>query len=318
MTGRRDVFERVSGLVELRDAQSGVCLRSQLSRIGINSDQVSSHLDSMRWQVLGPLVVVLHSGPVVRRARRWAVLLNSGHGAALGAWTSLEEWGLRGWERDATHVVVGRGADPPPLSSELVGPVVMHESRRHREQDVHEKQGLRLHSVERSAIDAGAWSSNDRAACGVLAAAVQQGLTRAERLADELDQVGRVRRVRLMRCAVSDIGGGSQALSEIDFVRFCRDRGLPEPERQLVRRDASGRRRYLDVVWRLPGGRTLALEIDGIGHLDPKRWYGDLLRTAELLAGGESQPLRLPATAVRLEPDRVERILRTLLGVVRP
>jgi len=308
----------VSGLVELRDAQAGVCLRSQLSCIGIDSGHVSSHLDSMRWQVLGPLVVVLHSGPVVRRARRWAVLLNSGHGAALGAWTSLEEWGLRGWERDATHVVVGRGADPPPLPSGLVGPVVVHESRRHRELDVHERHGLRLHSVERSTIDAGAWSSSDRGAGGVLAAAVQQGLTRAERLTDELDQVGPVRRARLMRSLTSDIGGGSQALSEIDVVRFCRDRGLPEPERQVVRRDASGRRRYLDVVWRLAGGRILALEIDGIGHLDPERWYGDLLRTAELVAGGLSQPLRLPATAVRLEPDRIERILRILLGVVRP
>lgn len=317
MTGRRDVFERVPGLAELGAAQSDVCLRSQLGRLGVDSQAISCHVEQLRWRPVGPLLVVLHRGPLPRNARHWAVLLNAGERAVLGAWSALAEWGLRGWGRDATHVVVARGSDPPPLPAAVVGTVVVHESRRHGEQDIQVRHGLRLHSVERSAVDAGAWSLTDRSACGVLAAVVQQRLTVADRIAAELDTVGRVRRVRLMRAAVSDIGGGSQALSEIDFVRFCRRRGLPEPARQVVRRDAAGRRRYLDVEWRLPGGRSLALEIDGVGHMEPTRWYDDLLRTAELLAGGTAEPVRLPALAVRVEPDRVERILRTLLGLVR-
>ncbi|MGH8894178.1 MAG: hypothetical protein ACRDWY_12885 [Actinomycetes bacterium] len=317
MTGRRDVFERIPGLVELREAQAGVCLRSQLGRLGVNSEDVACHVDNLRWQTVGPLLVVLHGGPFPQAARRWAVLLNAGRGAALGAWTALDEWGLRGWQREPTHVVVARGADPPLLPPELVGVVAVHESRRHTAQDVRRKGGLRLHSVERSAVDAATWSRSGRTACGVLAATVQQRLTTADRLLAELDVVGRVWGRRLMRGAVADIAGGSEALSEIDFVRFCRHRGLPEPVRQSVRRDAAGRRRYLDVEWRLPDGRSLIVEIDGVGHVDVDRWYEDLLRTAELVAGGSAEPLRLPALAVRLEPDRIERILRILLGLVR-
>ncbi|MGH8969600.1 MAG: hypothetical protein ACRDV1_06585 [Actinomycetes bacterium] len=315
MSGRRDVFERVPALVELRDAQSAVCLRSQLSRLGIDSEDVSRHVDNLRWQTLGPLLVVLHSGPLPKAARRWAALLNSGPCAALGAWTSLEEWGLRGWERDPIHVVVARGADPPPLPAE-VGAVVIHESRRHGEQDLREKGGLRLHSVERAAVDAGAWARSDRSACGVLAAVVQQRLTTADRLVAELDVVGRVRRRRLMSAAVSDVGGGSQALSEIDFVRFCRRHGLPEPARQVVRRDSGGRRRYLDVEWRLAGGRRLCVEIDGVGHMEAGRWYDDLLRAAELLAADGDVVVPIPALACRIEPQRLAALLRRLLGLV--
>jgi hypothetical protein len=313
MTGRRDVFDRVRGLARLRDSQAGVCLRSQLKELGMSVEAVRCHIDALRWRPLGPLVVAFHLGELTPEARRWAVVLNSGPGAALGAWTALEVWGLRAWDRAATHVVVRRGVDPPALPAD-VGDVQVHESRRHGPADVRRKAGLAVHSVERAAVDAGAWSMTDRAACGVLAATVQQQLTTADRLLAELDAAGPVRRRRLMRAALSDIGGGSQALSEIDFVRFCRARGLPEPTRQAVRRDVAGRRRYLDVEWQLADGRRLAVEIDGIGHLDSARWYDDLLRTAEIVAAGSTEPLRLPAAAVRLEPGRVERILRALLG----
>ncbi|MDX6231954.1 MAG: hypothetical protein QOH68_922 [Nocardioidaceae bacterium] len=202
--------------------------------------------------------------------------------------------------------------------STAVGPIVVHESRRHREGDIVLRNGLPMHSPERAAIDAAAWSTSSRAACGLLAAVVQQGLTTVTRLRAELDTVGRVNRLRVMWSALSDIEGGSHALSEIDFVRFCRERGLPVPVRQVVRRDSAGRRRYLDVEWRLPDGRRVALEIDGIGHMEVERWYDDLLRSAELMAsGGTDGPLvRLPAIACRTEPERVARILRVLLAPV--
>jgi hypothetical protein len=317
VTGRRDVFEKVPGLAELATAQSEVCSRAQLGAMGVDAKAVDCHLLNLRWRTLGPLVVALHRGPLPSRARRWAVVLNAGSNAALAAWTALHEWGLQGWERDAVHVVVRRGVRPTAMPT-AVGPIVVHESRRHRGDDIVLRNGLPMHSPERAAIDAAAWSASSRAACGLLAAVVQQGLTTATRLSAELDTVGRVNRLRAMRFALADIEGGSHALSEIDFVRFCRDWGLPVPVRQVVRRDSAGRRRYLDVEWRLPDGRRLALEIDGIGHLQVERWYDDLLRAAELMAsGGTEGPLiRLPAMACRTEPERVARILRVLLAPV--
>lgn len=317
MTGRRDVLDVVPGLADLAIGQSHVCSRAQLAALGVDAKAVDCHVLNRRWRCLGPLVVVLHCGPLTPEARRWAVALNAGAGAALGAWTALHVWGLRRWERDAVHLVVPRGSRPARLPG-VVGPVVVHESRRHRPEDVRFRNGLAVHSPERSAVDGGAWSPTSRAACGLLAAVVQQGLTTAHLISAELDTAGRIRRRRVMAAALADIAGGSHALSEIDFVRFCRERGLPEPVRQAVRRDSAGRRRYLDVEWRLPDGRRLVLEIDGIGHMEVERWYDDLLRAAELMAAGSTDGplLRLPAIACRTEPDRVARILSVLLAPV--
>jgi hypothetical protein len=285
--------------------------------VGIDADRVDDHVNARRWIPLGPTVVVLHRGPLVLRARRFAALLHCGDRAALSAWSALDEWGLVGWQRDATHVIVSRGCAPPPLPVEF-GTVQVHESRRHSPEDVAIHGGLSLHVPPRAAVDAGAWSTSPRSACGILAAVVQQGLTTPDRLTSTLDEVGKVARLRLMRATVADLAGGSQALSEIDFMRFCRRRGLPEPRQQRVRRDSRGRRRYLDVEWRLANGKRLWVEIDGIGHMEAARWYDDLLRAAEIQAApdGGDAPVRLPAAACRADPDRVEAILRSLLGLV--
>jgi hypothetical protein len=317
VSGRANVLEAVPEVRSLWEEQAGVCSRGQLALIGIDADRVDDHVNARRWTPLGPTVVVLHRGPLVSRARRFAALLHCGEAAALCAWTALDEWGLAGWPRDATHVIVARGCAPPPLPVEF-GPVQVHESRRHSPEDIAVHGGLPLHVPPRAAVDAGAWSTSHRSACGILAAVVQQGLTTPERLAATLDEVGKVARLRMMKAVVGDLAGGSLALSEIDFVRFCRRRGLPEPRQQRVRRDSRGRRRYLDVEWRLANGTRLWVEIDGIGHMEATRWYDDLLRAAEIQAApdGGDAPVRLPAAACRADPDRVEAILRSLLGLV--
>ncbi|MFP5346158.1 MAG: hypothetical protein ACLGIA_03920 [Actinomycetes bacterium] len=306
-TGRADVFDRTPGLALLAAEQARIMSRSQLAAVGVTPQHVQVHVEQGRWRAVTPVVIALHTGPVVGRAQWWVALLNAGPRAALCAWTALEAWGLSGWEQDDVHVVVPRGADPPKLPN-----VMVHESRRHRDEHIQRRSGLALHGVERAAIDAGAWSRSPRAACGLLAAVVRQRLTTADRLLLESDQVGRVRHLKLMQYALGDIAGGAHAMSEIDFVRLCRDAGLPEPAQQQRRRDAAGRWRYLDVVWRLWGGRTVTLEIDGVGHMDVERWYDDLLRAAEVTAPGETM-LRLPAMAARTEPERVTAILRRYL-----
>jgi hypothetical protein len=309
-------MDSVAGLRELSEKQEAVCSRAQLRLLGVDADDVDDQVAARRWAEIGPTVVAMHRGPLLERARRFAIVLHCGPGSAVCAWTALQVNGLRGWPREAVHVVVRRGLAPPSLPPEM-GAAVVHESRRHSEADVIHRDHLPTHGVERAAVDAGAWSRTDRGACGVLAAVVQQGLTTVDRLVGVLETVGHVNRRRLMVRAVQDIGGGSQALSEIDFVRFCRRRGLPEPCRQAVRVDSRGRRRYLDIEWRLPDGRALWVEIDGVGHMEVSQWYDDLLRAAEIHAAGTSGgPVRLPAVACRAEPDRVDALLRVLLGVV--
>jgi len=308
MSGRATVFETVTGLRALATAQHGVCSRSQLHELGIGRGHVRQQCAARRWRMFGSDVVLLHTGPLTERSRLWAVALSCPPGGVLGSWTALELGGLDGWHRDPVHIVVARGQRPPTLAG-----VVVHESRRHFPADQALLEGLPVHRIERAAVDAAAWSRSARTAVGLLAAVVQQRLSTPARLAEALETAGKVRHHRVLALALGDISGGSQSLAEIDFVRFCRIHDLPEPDRQARRKDARGRWRYLDVEWRLPAGRVLVVEIDGIGHLEATRWYDDLLRTAELPPDDGRTLIRLPATAVRLDGLRVAAILRAHL-----
>jgi hypothetical protein len=151
-----------------------------------------------------------------------------------------------------------------------------------------------------------------RPACGILAAAVQQRLVTVERLRSELDLNPRLRHRRILRAALADIAQGSDALSEIDFARLCRRFGLPAPTQQFVRRERSGRRRYLDATWRRRDGRLVVVEIDGALHLAVDRWWRDQLRQNEL-AVADALVLRYPSVVVRTEPELVARQLRQAL-----
>jgi very-short-patch-repair endonuclease len=81
-----------------------------------------------------------------------------------------------------------------------------------------------------------------------------------------------------------------------------------------VRREASGRRRYLHAQWALPDGRIVAVEVDGAVHLDARQWVDDQLRQNEIVLGG-TIVLRYPSVVVRLEPEWVMAQLRRALGL---
>lgn len=74
-----------------------------------------------------------------------------------------------------------------------------------------------------------------------------------------------------------DIEGGAQAMSEIDFVHFCKRNDLPKPRLQVVRRDSNGRRRYLDATLETPG-HVVRVEIDGALHLVATTYWADMAR----------------------------------------
>ena len=151
-----------------------------------------------------------------------------------------------------------------------------------------------------------------RPACGILAAGVQQHLTTADELEQALQAAPRLRHRAKLLAAVADIGQGSQALSEIDFFRLCRRYRLPLPDRQAIRREESGRRRYLDASWRRYDGRTVVAEVDGALHLTVRRWWDDQLRQNEL-ALSDAVVLRFPSAVVRTEPAKVAAQLRRAL-----
>jgi hypothetical protein len=299
-----------ASLATLADAQNDVVRRDQLGLLDVIPHEVENHVRRGRWATHGPNVVILHNGPLTDVQRRWAALLNAGLDAALCARTALEVDGLRGWEDSAVHVLVAKGARPPTLAG-----IVLHESRRYEpDRDRHPVALPWRTRIERSAIDAAAWSRSPRTACGLLAAVVQQRLTQSDRLLAELQVVGHVRHRRLLAAALADIRGGAGALSEIDFGKLCRQYGLPEPIRQQIRRDRDGRRRYLDAEFRARDGSTVVVEVDGAVHLLVRTYWDDMDRQNAFTLQGD-RVLRYPTVAFYLQPARVAHEIGAALGL---
>lgn len=258
-------------LLRVADDLSGVVTRHHLLLAGLSADQVLAQIESGRWRQVNEAVVVLHNGPLRPEQRELAAVFSAPGPVALAGLTAAAKWGLKGFETDAVHVVVPRGS----RLLELPGiDVVVHESRRFDAGDVRFLGHPPRVAAARALVDAAAWSASDRRAARIVVAGVQQRLVTVSLLASELDGVGRVRHCRMLRLLLNDLAGGAQALSEVEFLRFCRRNGFPRPELN-VRFDARGRRRYLDAKFRRPDGRIETVEIDGGVHLSlTQRWYG--------------------------------------------
>jgi hypothetical protein len=117
----------------------------------------------------------------------------------------------------------------------------------------------------------------------VLAAGVQQCLVRPDQLDAALGRRPRLRRHALIAATLADIAGWAQALSELDFARLARRYGLPAPDRQVMRLDRDGRRRWLDAYWE---EAHLAVEVDGLWHMEATAWWADMRRGNDLMISG--------------------------------
>lgn len=307
---RRMLTSSARRSVELRHRATSTVRR--LASVGQSDPSRATELGQVRagrWQRFGR-AIVLHNGVPTRAEQFEIALVNLGPRAALTAFTALEAWGLAGWERDAVHVLVPRGARirrPAGLD------VRVHYTDQWSSAPRHDGRGL--HRPANSAVIAASTFRNPRPACAILAAVVQQRLARPGDLVAAVSGSPRVRHRAAMLAAANDVAQGAHALAEIDFARLCRSAGLPTPKRQGVRRDSSGRRRYLDVEWDLPDGRRLVVEVDGALHLAVGRWWDDQLRQNELTLSGDIV-LRFPSVVVRCEPHVVIAQLHRILAPI--
>lgn len=299
-------------LLALADVQHGVLRRAQLLHGGITAAQLQRSVAVGRWQEIAG-VFVLHN-TLLTPAQQQAVATSVGvEVCALAARTAAASYGLRGWPAPCVEVVVRRGATFPALPF----PVRVHESRRFDTADIAPGWPPRV-SIDRALIDAAAWTRAQRPACGLLAAGVQQRLTTAERLTQALGDAGQVRHRRILAAALRDIGGGAHAVSELDFLRFCRRNGLPEPVLQQVRRESGGRRRYLDATFVRPDGRRVRVEIDGALHLVVRTYWDDMSRGNEMAIDGEVV-LRFPSYVIYAnDADALAQLRRALKLSVSP
>ena len=298
----------LDGLAELARRQRGVVTRSQLCGLGATAARIDSELGGKRWSAVTPAVLTLHNHAPTREQWMWVALLDAPGAAALCSHTSLALHGMRVFADEGSfiHLVVPHGARVRRLPG-----VMVHESRRFSESDIHHVHDFPCTAAARSAIDAAAWQRWPRFAMTMMAAVVQQRVTTVQALDLALATCGRVRHKQYMRVALRDIAGGAESLGEIDVAAMCRRFGLRPPDRQVVRRDPSGRRRYLDCEWRLADGTVVVLEIDGAHHLEVEHWEADMRRERKIVRSRQFV-LRATAAEVNLDPADVCGDLRAM------
>lgn len=244
-----------------------------------------------RWAKAGRHTVIAGSGPVQGEGLLWQAVWESGSGAVLDGAAALLAVGLKGFDPDVIDVSVPAGTQP----RRLVGVRVR---RRRRMPPVVSGGGLPRVRREWATLHAAQWARTDRAAALLVCLPVQQRLVEPGRLLAAWEATIYSPRRALLDQVVRDVCDGAQSLGELDFARRCRERGLPEPDRQVVRRGPGGRV-YLDVEFTDVG---LVVEIDGGHHAQALNPVDDALRQNEVTLD-RRMVLRIPVLGLRLAPD---------------
>lgn len=242
-------------------------------------------------------------GPSTPRSAWRCALFEVGPSAVLDGVTALQAAGLRTITEELIHVAVPKSVTPHRSRG-----VRVHETRRYRQQDVLRGDIPRMHPAT-AAVHAALWARSNSEAALFVIASVQQRLVSVAELAEAVELVRRHPRRMLLRGLLRDVGEGVHSMGEREFARLCRRRGLPPPDRQVLRRGPNGRL-YFDVCWER---YRVIVEIDGIQHLDAAQMVGDALKSNVAVLSGATV-LRIPNFALRADPepflDQLEAALR--------
>lgn len=272
--------------------QAGIVSRPQLKELGVTRGEIRAHLRAQRWVRVGTQSICVHRGPQTQRAQHWAAVFEAGPRAHLDGASALVEAGLTDFTVDQIRVSVPRGARVRRARG-----LDIRQTRRWRPGDV-VPGGVPRTRVEVAAVRAALWARSNREAAFVLTMVVQRGLTDVATLARAMLAVRRDKRREFIHGVLLDLDGGVRSLGELDVARQCRERGLPEPDRQVLRRGRNGRY-YLDIYW---DRWKLVVEVDGIQHILGPHVVGDAIRQNDLAIQGLTV-LRLPLLGLRVAAD---------------
>lgn len=272
--------------------QAGIVSRRQLKQLGITRGEIRAHLDAQRWARVGTQSISTHRGPLSQRAQHWAAVFEAGPRAHLDGASALVEAGLADFRVDRIRVSVPRGARVRRGRG-----LDIRQTRRWRRDDL-VSSGVPRTRVEVAAVRAALWARSNREAAFVLTLVVQRGLTDVAELGRAMLAVRRDKRREFIHGVLLDLDGGVRSIGELDVARQCRERGLPEPSRQVLRRGRNGTY-YLDIYW---DRWKLVVEVDGIQHILGPNVVGDAIRQNDLAIQGLTV-LRLPLIGLRVAAD---------------
>jgi hypothetical protein len=296
-------------LIDPLPGQHAIGTREQLLAVGFSDSEIAADLAGHRWRRLNEHVIATHNGPLTWPQAMWAVVLSAPGRVALCSETVYELFGVPGAETAVVHVLVPRGDRVLAVPGVRVK---VHESRRFPAVDeIARRDGLPITSLARAAVDAAVWSRDVRRAWRLAVAPVQAHRLRPQEIRGELEMAGRVRHRRSLQLLLVDLEGGAQALSEVEFLRFCRRHGFPPPKCQ-ARLDSQGRRRYLDAEFRRRTGRPLRVEVDGGIHLKLAIRAKDTIKDNDAHIAG-NLVLRYASISIYTDdPDAVRQITEAL------
>jgi very-short-patch-repair endonuclease len=299
------VGQRLQKLLDVAAGQGGVLSRKQLYAAGVARGEVRWQVRAHRWQRVGRQSIYLHTGTLSRVAQLWSAVFEGGPRAFLDGTSSLIASGLSNYTEDQIRVSVPKGSR---VVRRRTPGLDIRETRRYRADDVI-GTGVPRSRVEVAAVRGALWAKSDRQAALILTMVVQQGMCRAEALGVEMLQIRRDKRRSLLHGVILDLMDGVRSLGERDLVNGCRERGLPEPDKQVLYRARSGKY-YLDFRWAVWG---VVVEVDGIQHAWAENLVGDALRHNAVAIAGDTV-LRLPLLGLRVAPagffDQIEAALR--------
>lgn len=293
----------------LLDSQRGMIADWQASQVDLNRRRLMRACRT-GWRQVTPHVFLSHDADISPAQMRQAGLLEAGPDAILAGRGALLEAGWTGPDDGYVDAILPRASrwrsrSPVPWL------------RLHFPESPARPTGRPARtSASRGAIDAAAWAASPREVLMILVSAAQQRLVTPAQLRREFDSRGRGCHRRAIADALGELDRGATSSNEADFLRECRRRGLPVPLMQ-TRRRTRGRNRATDAEFRLPQGRLLVVEIDGIGHLEVSTWHADIARHNEIAASTGAMILRVSGWEVRNDPDPFFELLADVLACLR-
>ncbi|MGF9755104.1 type IV toxin-antitoxin system AbiEi family antitoxin domain-containing protein [Microvirga sp. 0TCS3.31] len=245
-------------------AQDGVVSRAQALQAGLRPQDVRRLVRRRELATLHPGVYLAHTGPPTWLQRAWGAVLACGSphgfaGAGLGAalagasaMRAADGPGRAGGDDGPIEVVV-------PRSRRVVAPPGVRVTRTFLlDERVLWNLGPPRMRYEEAALDVALGTTDDFAAIGVIARAVQDRHTTAVRMQQALDSRARAPRRYFLEAVLGDVARGTCSVLEHAFLTLVEQpHGLPRADRQLREGTRTG------IVYRDVSYGERLIELDG-------------------------------------------------------
>ena len=288
--------------------QEGIIARKQLLEIRIGRRAISNRLRNGRLRHQHPGVYAVGHEALTFKAKTVAAALSVAPDVATTHWTSGAHWEVCKPGNGPIHMTCPLARRPRPgiLIHRAPLPSV----------DVTVRNGIPMATIERTILDLAGCTSRARVRRIVKNAEFLR-LTDHASLAAAIDRHPEVPGSRTL----ADLLGSSflddrrtRSDLEDDFLFFCRARGLPLPETNVVV-EIADRLYEVDCLWR---HERLAVELDGRdAHSTDLTFDEDRARDRALTAAGWS-PMRVTSTHIERDAELLEAEIRAVLAARTP